>query len=196
MDGDLVLGPSLPPDKNRTAWGKVKNIIQTHRPGSFKGKSRTRSVKSLGSVGCSRDASPYDSNDGLSFSENFESNSSSQTSPVIKTMTPSLTLTTPNAELAYMPSGLLNLAPLSLSSDDYERSDFDTQKKRNLLTGNSRKMKGAIGKDGNEIDVRSSNCGTVKKNNRTSRHQSTVNLFSFRILFLLFANYLNITIGF
>lgn len=183
LDGDLVLGPPhLPPDKNnRTAWGKVKNIIQTHRPGSFKGKSRTRSVKSLGSVGCSRDASPYDSNDGLSFSENFESNSSSQTSPIIKSMTPSLTLTAPNSEITHVPCGMISLAPLSLSSDDYERTDFETQRRRSLISSSSRKVKG-----GNEmqIEVKSSNCGTVKKN--STRHQYTVRHLYLIIIIILY----------
>lgn len=52
-------------NKNKTPWRKVKDIIQTHR-GSLKGKSRSRSVKSTSSVGCSRDASPCDSTDAYS----------------------------------------------------------------------------------------------------------------------------------
>lgn len=159
------------PDKNRTAWGKVKNIIQTHRPGSFKGKSYTRSLKSLGSVGCSRDVSPYDSNDGLSFSENFESNSSSQTSPIIKNVTPSLTVTTP--PLHQGQHNIVALATLSLSSDDYEKPDLDPQKKRSLFPSGSRKGRESS-KVGSELPTENKNisCGTVKKN--SPRHHSTV----------------------
>lgn len=46
----------------------MKDIIQTHR-GSIKGKSRSRSVKSNNSLGCSRDASPSDSIDAFPTTE-------------------------------------------------------------------------------------------------------------------------------
>lgn len=46
----------------------MKDIIQTHR-GSLKGKSRSRSVKSNNSLGCSRDASPSDSIDAFPTAE-------------------------------------------------------------------------------------------------------------------------------
>lgn len=46
----------------------MKDIIQTHR-GSLKGRSRSRSVKSNSSLGCSRDASPSDSIDAFPTTE-------------------------------------------------------------------------------------------------------------------------------
>lgn len=114
----------------------MKKFIQ---PSNKKG--RTRSVKSLGSYGCSRDVSPCDSNDTLSISENFES-SSSQTSPIIKSITPSLTLTTPNADVLTCPNSPNTPHTLSqCSSDDPDGKPIENESRRKSISRGSKKSK-------------------------------------------------------
>ncbi|KAJ6639707.1 hypothetical protein Bhyg_12454 [Pseudolycoriella hygida] len=146
LDGEVTLCSSVTrhldkQSKNKTPWRKVKDIIQTHR-GSLKGKSRSRSVKSNNSLGCSRDASPSDSIDAFptteaSFLVNPESCSSSQTSPIRKNC-PTLMLTAPGAEQIGPNSPSSPLPNIVRTENDFK---IESKQKPVTLSRSSRKGK-------------------------------------------------------
>ncbi|XP_037026267.1 uncharacterized protein LOC119067416 isoform X2 [Bradysia coprophila] len=143
LDGEATLCSSVTrhldkQSKNKTPWRKVKDIIQTHR-GSLKGKSRSRSVKSNNSLGCSRDASPSDSIDAFptteaSFLVNPESCSSSQTSPIRKNC-PTLMLTAPGVDSNFGPNSPSSPLP------NFVRPENESRQKTGALSRSSRKGK-------------------------------------------------------